>query len=187
MNTELLTNLFSSVIWGTVSDWIMIGVTSLTAFYLYKTLNSQKEVQHTQNELFKIESIRFKESIKPKLKYSANHDQMIPTDVSKRIITLEVTNETDCLALNISKIVSENKDTNQIFIPMGYSDKRDHLTKGDNPILFHFIIDSHLINFLVIAIKYEDIAGTKYSQRVFCVYDENKIEIHPSLPEFFQV
>lgn len=56
---------FDPEIWGTVSDWLMVAVTMLTAYYLYKTLKSQKEVQITQNKLFEIESVRFRESIKP--------------------------------------------------------------------------------------------------------------------------
>jgi hypothetical protein len=56
---------FDPDIWGTVSDWFMVIVTIVTAFYLYKTLQSQKNVQETQNKLFEIETIRFRESIKP--------------------------------------------------------------------------------------------------------------------------
>ena len=46
---------FEPEIWGTVSDWVMITVTFATAFLLLLTLKSQKEVQRTQNELFRIE------------------------------------------------------------------------------------------------------------------------------------
>ena len=176
---------FISEVWGTVSDWVMIGVTSLTAFYLYRTLKSQQEVQRTQNELYKIEKIRFNESIKPKLNYSASTEFMHPGDEGKKILTVEVTNETDSIALEISKILSDGKSSNQIFIPMGFTDLRNHLIKGDNPILFHFLINSS-IEFVTFSINYKDVAGTVYKQGVFCICDERGVEIHSYLPENLQ-
>lgn len=172
--------LFSAEVWGTVSDWFMVAITSVTAYYLYKTLKSQQEVQKTQNELFAIESIRFKESIKPILKYTGTTEMMRPGEETKKILTVEVLNETSSIALNISKIVSE-KD--QIFIPMGFSDARTHLVKGDAPLLFHFLIDTKGGRFVTFSLSYQDIAGTKYKQGVFCICDNIGIELHPHLPE----
>ncbi|GAA4100427.1 hypothetical protein [Mucilaginibacter panaciglaebae] len=172
--------LLPAEVWGTVSDWFMVAVTSVTAFYLYKTLRSQQEVQKTQNELFTIENIRFKESIKPILKYTGTTQMMHPGDETKKILTVEVSNETSSNALNISKIVSE-KD--QIFIPMGFSDTRTHLVKGDAPLLFHFLIDPKGGGFVSFSLSYQDIAGTKYKQGVFCICDEIGIELHPYLPK----
>src|SRR5690606_16627588 len=123
----LIANNFSPEVWGTVSDWVMICVTILTAYFLYKTLKSQKEVQQTQNELFKIESIRFKESIKPVLNYSAHTDKLIPGEEDKKILTIEVSNDTPNVALNVSKVLSQNETSKQIFIPMGLSDKKNHI------------------------------------------------------------
>ncbi len=177
--------LFLSDTLGTVSDWLMVVVTAITAFFLYKTLKSQKEVQHTQNELFKIESIRFRESIKPLLKYSASVDKLKPGDESKKILTVEVINETDSMALDISRFVSENEQTQQIVVPTGFSDIRNHLIKGDSPMLFHFLIDSNAYasKYINFALKYQDVAGTKYKQGVFCICDNYGIEINPFLPE----
>ncbi|MDP9076163.1 MAG: hypothetical protein M3O71_01965 [Bacteroidota bacterium] len=41
---------FLSDVWGTVSDWVMIAVTTITAIFLYKTLKSQKEVHGDSDE-----------------------------------------------------------------------------------------------------------------------------------------
>lgn len=71
---------FSPEIWGTVNAWMMYGVAIVTAVFLFKTLRSQQEVQKTQNELFRIERLRFNESIRPKLKYSAFTDKLVPGD-----------------------------------------------------------------------------------------------------------
>lgn len=183
MITMLFIYLFPVEIWGTVSDWVMVSVTSVTAFYLYKTLKSQQEVQKTQAELYKIESIRFKESIKPILNYSGTTGMMKPGEADKRILTITVTNETDSTALNITKILTEEGNhPNQVFIPMGFSDRRNHLVRGDSPLLFHFLLDDNL-EFVTFTLKYEDVAGNKYQQRVFCICDNLGIEINPFLPK----
>jgi len=176
---------FPSDVWGTVSDWVMVSVTSLTALYLFKTLKSQQDVQRTQNELFKIESLRFKESIKPILKYSGSTDIMKPGEENKKILTIEVINETNSIALEISKIVSKNEQSRQIFIPISFSDTRNHLIKGDKPLWYHFLIDSNssLSGFISFALEYQDIAGTRYKQGIFCICDGHGLEIHPYLPE----
>lgn len=80
---------FDPNIWGHVSEWLMVIVTSLTAFYLYKTLKSQLEVQQIQNELLKLESLKLKESVKPLLKYSGSTDKFKSTDENQKILTID--------------------------------------------------------------------------------------------------
>ncbi|HTB52342.1 MAG TPA: hypothetical protein VK718_06165 [Ferruginibacter sp.] len=176
---------FDTKIWGTVSDWVMVCVTTVTAFYLYRTLKSQKEVQQIQYELFKIESIRFKESIKPIFKYSASERQFSSDNGKKKMLTIEVTNETDSIALEISRIVESNEQTTQLFTVTGLSDRKDHLAKGDPPMLFHFAVDpeDRVSGWVIFAINYKDVAGTKYKQRVICICDNYGIELNPFLPE----
>jgi hypothetical protein len=183
MTIILMTYLFTADIWGTVSDWVMISVTAITAFFLFKTLKSQKEVQQTQNEMFRIESIRFKESIKPVLKYAATITLNSGVE-GKNKLTVEVTNETNTVALNIALIPARDKHTSQIHI-LTPDVKRDHLTKGDNPLLYHFLVDSNsqISNCVNFSINYQDIAGTKYKQGVLCICDKYGIEIKPYLPE----
>lgn len=57
---------FEYAVWGSVSDWIMIVVTGLTAYFLWRTLESQKEVQQAQNLLTKIEHARYRREIEPR-------------------------------------------------------------------------------------------------------------------------
>jgi hypothetical protein len=171
-------------VWGTVSDWTMVVVTIVTLFFLYKTFESQMDVQKMQSELFRIESVRFRESIKPVLKYLLSKYAGELGDAERKLLTIEVTNETNSLATNISKQVAEGEQTTQIFIPMSLDDHRDHLMKGDKPLLFHFAVDKSRDQFILMNLKYQDVAGTKYQQRVICLYsDKYPIEIHPSLPE----
>jgi hypothetical protein len=186
MTSIIMTYLFVPDTWGTVSDWVMIIVTFATAILLLCTLNSQKNVQRIQTELFRIESIRFRESIKPILNFSLSKFQMKSSNEKKKMLTIEVTNETNNIALKISRFVSENEKTQQLFTVLGFGDKRDHLSKGDDPLLFHFGIDSesHGLHFLFFTFKYQDIAETIYQQRVICIFDEdNGVELHRGLPE----
>jgi hypothetical protein len=189
MKEILITHLFAPDFWGTVSDWVMIFVTFATALLLLLTLQSQRKVQLVQNELFRIESIRFRESIKPILKYSLSEHQAMSSDKNKKLITIEVVNETNSPALKISRFVSDNEHTTQLFTVVNYGNKIDHLGKGDKPLVFHFGIELNPIRFhyLHFTLKYQDIAETKYQQRVICIYDEDYgTEIHPSLPEIIE-
>lgn len=186
MIKQLILFLLAPEIWGTVSDWVMILVTFATAILLLLTLKSQKEVQRTQNELFRIESIRFRESIKPVLRFELSKHQSHSGDGKKKIVTIEVSNETDSAAINISRFVAEDEITQQLFTVMGFDDTRDYLMKGGKPLYFHFGINSNPLgyHYLLLNFKYEDIANTKYQQSVICIYDERYgFEVHPSLPE----
>lgn len=168
---------------GTIPDWCMVSVTAITAFYLYKTLQSQKEVQTTQTKLFEIESLRFRESVKPILSYTKSKIEFHPGDKAKRMLTIEVANETDGMALEISTHASET--TRRVVIPTGLSSRRNHLKKGDEPILLHFIVDSanKLSEWIIFSVTYQDVAGTKYKQGVCCIDDKHGSEINPFLPE----
>ena len=179
---QLLSYLFSPDVWGTVSDWFAICLTAVGAIFVYLTFKSQKEVQKKQNDLFKIESIRFEESIKPVLKFMAHKDMFKPGDEEKHILTIEVTNVKDNAALEISRIVEGNEQAQQILIPTGFSSKRNHLSKGDDPLLFHFLMEGDLC-FVTFALTYQDIAGTRYKQAIFCTCDNQGIEMNPFLPE----
>ncbi len=178
--------IFLSVVWGSVSEWFMVGSIIAAALCLYKTVKSLKEVQQTQNELFKIENIRFIESIKPQLTYVAYNDKIKPADKNKKVLTIEVSNETDSIALDVSGVIPDDERARQVSLPMMDSaTTRKYLVKGDYPLLFNFLIDSKLpvSGYLILALKYQDIAGTRYKQKVFCLCDESEIEIYPYLPE----
>jgi hypothetical protein len=172
-----------SIEWGSISDWALVVVTSITAVFLYRTLRSQKEVQATQTKLFEIESIRFRESVKPKLKYEVSTEMFKPGNENEQILTILVTNETEGMALEITPDYSENGSVRPIFIPINFDSRRRHLAKSDLPILLHFLISPQSLNFVVFGLIYKDIAGVKYMQRVFCIADSQGTEVNPFLPE----
>jgi len=171
-------------IWGTVSDWVMVIVTTFSIYLLYTTLKSQRDVQKMQNELFRIENVRFRESIKPILKFSLSGHFGQSSNQNEKLITIEVTNEANSLATNISRIVAENNELIKQVFTADLDNKRNHLTKGDKPLLFHFVVDKRHTQYIIMIFKYQDVAGTSYQQRVLCIYDEDyPVEFYPSLPE----
>lgn len=168
---------------GTISDWFMVIITTVTAYYLYKTLQSQKEVQQMQNRLFEIESIRFRESIKPVLVYKFSDIKHTPTEEGKEILSIEIANESNQMALELSPDYSESSYARPILIPMDFSYMKRHLEKGGKPYLIHFLITQNVLNYIVFSITYQDVAGTKYKQGVLCIKDKHGSEINPFLPE----
>jgi len=184
MIVQLRLLLQDSIVWGTVSDWTMVLITGITAYYLYRTLQSQKDVQETQTRLFEIESIRFRESIKPLLEYSLSNIEFKPGEKGKEILTIEVRNLAESVALEITSDYPSNHNVTPVAIPIDFSSIRKHLKKDDKPLLFHFLLEGDTkIYFITFTLTYQDISGTKYKQGVFCIKDSHGIEINPFLPE----
>lgn len=67
---------FRSDVWGSVSDWAMITVTALTAFFLWRTLKSQIDIQTLQTKLFGIEKERFRSEILPVFNVRIDKEQL---------------------------------------------------------------------------------------------------------------
>jgi hypothetical protein len=130
---------FDPDIWGTVSDWFMVIVTIVTAFYLYKTLQSQKNVQETQNKLFEIETIRFRESIKPVLKYSISREVTDKIQKGRTFFKVAIINETSNIALEIKSDYPEKNLIAQVFATIGFP--KFHLKKDEEPWFLHFVVE----------------------------------------------
>jgi hypothetical protein len=47
---------FYAEVWGTVSDWLMLIVTTFTLYFLYKNLEAQKKALQTQIEVSEVEA-----------------------------------------------------------------------------------------------------------------------------------
>jgi hypothetical protein len=177
--------MFNSDILGSVADWFMVIVTTITAVYLYKTLQSQKEVQKTQNQLFEIESIRFRKSIQPTLKYEFKQDLMMLESEDEKMLSIQVTNETENMALDVEISFTPNQGVFRAGVVMGMP--FTHIEKDGAPYFIHFHLDfkdrGPKFKFIVFAVTYQDIAGTKYKQGVLCIYESDRVEINPFLPE----
>ncbi|WP_313511655.1 hypothetical protein [Sphingobacterium sp.] len=64
---------FSSGVWGTISDWVIIFITLISAILLLLTLKSQIEVQRDQNVLHNIEVKRFRKQNVPHIYFTPKH------------------------------------------------------------------------------------------------------------------
>lgn len=62
---------FNAEVWGTVSDWAMVAVTALTAYFLVKTFSSQQKVQMLQQTMTDIEKERYRVEYLPKFEIAA--------------------------------------------------------------------------------------------------------------------
>tara|TARA_R110000850_G_scaffold162427_4_gene287106 strand:+ start:468 stop:1010 length:543 start_codon:yes stop_codon:yes gene_type:complete len=174
---------FDPNVWGTVSDWSMVFVMVISAYYLYKTLKSQKEVQDTQNKLFEIENLKFREGNKPSFNFKISHRVPNNETENQRLYSIEITNKSDNIALEFSVKYDQNfKSVNQVFI--GGQFPRKHLQKENEPWFVHFVSDDKVsIPFITITLNYEDVSGIKYKQGVLLILDRDNSEIHPFLPE----
>lgn len=93
------------------------------------------------------------------------------------------------MSIDEPKVISQNERSQQIFVPMGLPQKKDHIIQGESPILYHFLVDRvpSTSQWIIFDMTYNDIAGTNYKQRVMCMCDNYGIEIIPSLPEIVAV
>lgn len=170
---------FNPEVWGTVSDWTMVGVTSLTAYYLYKTLKSQKNVQKTQNKLFEIEKIRFKESIKPSLIYTQSKREFESGKYFK-IVSIEISNESESSAEDIEIEYEKRGNISRIMVGVDFLPvPQNHLKRGDRPYFLSFLIAEEpiAVEFITFRIQFKDISGTVYRQNVACIYEDSLLNI----------
>lgn len=68
-------------VWGTVSDWMMVGVTAITAIYLVRTFKSQQIIQSLQQETLRIDSFHHRENLKPHFSLTSSIFKDISDDV----------------------------------------------------------------------------------------------------------
>lgn len=174
-----MTFYFDVDIWGTVSDWLMVLVTTITAYYLYKTLQSQKDVQDIQAKLYEIETIRFRESIKPSFKFSI--EKGTPKEGENiSFFVIQISNESNNLALSITINSVDTKDIKRQFL---FGKPKDFLKSGDEPINIYYTLEnnSKITNVVIFELDYEDISGVKYKQSVECSLNQYFHFLKPNL------
>jgi hypothetical protein len=64
---------FPGEVWGTVSDWMTVIVAGFTAFFIWRTLQSQLEVSRTQRDLLEIERLKFRNQFNVQLEVSGGN------------------------------------------------------------------------------------------------------------------
>lgn len=66
----------SAEVWGTISDWMIIFITIVTAVLLLLTLESQRKVQDDQRLMFQLEQKKHLNSLKPSFEFSVEYNNM---------------------------------------------------------------------------------------------------------------
>jgi len=123
---------FNPNVWGNVADWMMVIVTAITLFFIYKTLESQKDVQKTNNRLLEIETNRHKYEVQPKFKFSSTPTEKINGEYIELYYKIELTNTSNFEARNFK--VTE--DYNPSGFKSHLSNKRQTTILPGNPFQF---------------------------------------------------
>lgn len=159
---------FDVNVWRTVSDWVMIFVTAITAYYLYQSLKSQREIQLMQQKVTKMEEYDYLMKIKPDFKISIDRSTIKPNLSGPQIVNclaiLEAENHT---AINV-KILIRTYINNELRAEFDESfDRREPKygialkidqfeVKRDGSDNFHITYNT----------TYEDIEGNPYKKRI---------------------
>jgi hypothetical protein len=179
-----MTFYFDPNVWGTVSDWTIAAITLITAYYLYKTLKSQNDVQRMQAKLLEIESVKFAESIKPKLRFTiAKANPFEAASEDKKIYTVDMINESESVALEISVESADTANAKRVLIATDFP--RIHQKKEDKPWKIHFVTENNqrFPQFVTFMVFFQDISGAKYKQGGLAILDGEHSEIHHFLQE----
>ena len=179
---------FHADVWGTASEWVMIIVTTVTAYFLYNTLKSQKEVQQAQNKLLEIEQLRLREQFKPIIGYYEFLDNTREKYVHKmkkdsEFLSISVKNIGDNVAINYDFFTPKNSQAESV--EKFFS--QPSLIKGENAHI-HFIVRNikpkNPINYgFTFYFFYSDLVGNRYTQRVLCQKENGEVVIRSHIPE----
>lgn len=161
-------------VWGTVSDWVYIVVTTATLYFIYRTFRSQIEVQRMQLKMTSIENERYRVESLPVFEAEMMEDEPNQLNKSADPMKLFVTigfglkkNECKNLKLKVSSDMAKSLDWTHLvgnfdYIMAGGANLIDVLvTKKDeeNPYMFPIELD----------FQYEDMVGNHYKQSIHCI------------------
>ena len=147
---------FDSDVWGTVSDWVMVIVTALTALFIFKTFRAQLKVNKDQAELLNIERIKLREQFKTEIAISGGN-----TWVSVNTVWLNIkTVNHNAYNIKISNVPAKLSDPNKRL--------QFELLKIENweNIIEKVVEYSDLKSNYNILLKFEDENDIKYSQTI---------------------
>lgn len=123
---------FNPLVWGTVSDWVVVLVTALTARYLWKTLQSQLKVQELQGKITLIENDRYRQEHVPKFKFKIIDHELTKDSNGVSawfLISIELTNniaykvDLKVLPWTSGMVFKQNVDVVQDFVQVGFQEK----------------------------------------------------------------
>ncbi|GEM_PF-2814130 len=180
--------IFHSEVWGTVSDWVMVVVTTLTAIFLYFSLKSQRQVQKMQQSLTIIEQNNYLHKIRPDFKCKIIWKEKLE-DYFQAWLEVEIL---DNIPFNLSyAFVQTSNDFKDISGHKGQIDAQSNQVGSNLHFAFKFKNLAHergLIGSL--DILFEDSIGTIYKIKFLLIStEENCKKAGPmveSFPTFLQ-
>lgn len=179
-------------VWGTVSDWVMILVTCITAYLLWKTLSSQNKSIKIQNEtlkeqqkITKFESHQYLEKIRPefKLTYTANTPDEVRSTKTRLTFSFYFYIQ-NYHATNI--LITANREITSLLEGIAFPIEKERLNVGESisiilvefeNIMNHEAKGSPYFLNVEFNLKFNDIDGNKYSQKII-VFDVDGKDCH---------
>lgn len=151
---------FHFEVWGAVSDWIMVIVTTLTAIFLYYSLKSQRAVQKMQQSITVIQLNEYLLKIRPDFECSMNWLDMDGHYYRARIKIKILDNIPYNLTYSFKQVSNDFED---ISGHKGMIDAQSNQIGTERTIIIKLKDLAHprgLVGSL--DLQYEDAIGTKY-------------------------
>jgi hypothetical protein len=163
LNLNLILNVnnfgpFSSEVWGTVSDWVLIIVTFFTALFIYRTLKAQVKVSSDQHQLLNIEQRKYRKMFEPE--FSVQGGSHLIGDGRKFYLNLSLEKN------NAYNIIIEI-DRAPYFPDRKFENKKDELKIGGTFSIINLVplqLEEPHDAQLNISVRYCDINGEPYRQ-----------------------
>lgn len=165
---------YNSEFYGSISDWVLVLFSAITAIFLYKTLNSQINVQKVQNKLLLLENQKFTKSIEPNLNFEIHKNKEKIEGNYFDIVSIKVTNNNENIVNKIKILYNESDNVKKIMIPKDYlPTPLNYLTSNSEPYLLHFLIieKPQTTTFINFEIEFENDNNLKYRQTLVCIYE----------------
>lgn len=171
--------LFNVEIYGTVADWTMIIVTAITAYFLYETLKSQKEVQENQKNINLLQTFDIRKKYKPNLQLTVRRTGI-------RYTLIFNNSENSAYNINISSpnfFQIENGNPNILFkhsdifeykVPKILANRHLEIKVPEPNLDNNQELVIEINQFLI---KFEDEFGLKYSRNIIIYYDSQEYRI----------
>jgi len=177
---------FRADVWGTVSDWIIVLISTFTLFFLYHTLKSQRKATESQAEatrlqaqatadqveLSKLTRIQFEKDIMPGLVIQNILDSKSGGTIR---IAFSRNHATDIEILN--------RSDNAFRFDVSESLKFSSVAEGA-PIALNYITEPGVNHQFKFIIRYTNINGSRYEQKA--IYNNDQDEFVISAPQLIK-
>lgn len=171
---------FISNVWGSVSDWLMILVTGVTAIFLYRTLRSQQKTQDLQADLNRLHHRQHKKNIMPYFVVFEENSENSPSYGNYTTIKLCGANAHNVKIKNIyvSPVIEEEIPFVAVNSNLNFKVSITHTTSGKLFSIRGFSLSKVTLNqgkdvrVNLLSITCEDSERTTYSQ-LFFILNEN--------------